>query len=293
MFVRLTRHRGNNMPLLKRNTSAFLLVVTGILLLSLLPSHKLAAKEREVYVEGGLRYGILYPSGDIRIEYSGNEENIDLSEMGIDDPNGSLSLSIGLQIDRSHFFFNYAGIYYGGSNTVEETKIYNGHLIPAGTVINSEIDIKLYTLIYTYDLLNSKHDLGIGLGLALMDYYSHYFEGGGDSEVTHHQLYPMPLLTVSGILDLNRFELQALIGGAAVKINDNKVAYLTTDLAIRYKFLRRERIHGMISLGFMWVLMYIEFSQDPNIYYQNTDFYGPYLGVRIKYQANKKNSVEG
>jgi len=258
-----------------------------ILLLSLLPSsHQLAAKEREVYVEGGLRYGILYPSGDIRIEYSGNEENIDLSEMGIDDPNGSLSLSIGLQIDRSHFFFNYAGISYGGSNTVDETKIFNGYLIPAGTVINSEIDIRLYT----YDLLKSKHDLGIGLGLALMDYYSQYFEGGGDSEVTYHQLYPMPLLTVSGILDLNRFELQALIGGAAIKINDNKAAYLTTDLAVRYKLIRRERVYGMISLGFMWVPMYIEFSQGPNTYYQNTDFYGPYLGVRIKYQVKKKSA---
>ncbi len=84
------------MPLFKRNTSSFLLVMTGMLFLSLLPSHKLAAKEREVYVEGGVRYGILYPSGDIRIEYFGNEENINLSEMGIEDPNGSLSLSLGL-----------------------------------------------------------------------------------------------------------------------------------------------------------------------------------------------------
>ncbi len=131
-------------------------------------------------------------------------------------------------------------MHFGGSQTIEETTLFNVHLIPAGTVINSEIDIKLYTLIYTYDLLKSKHDLGIGLGLALMDYDSHYFKNGGDSEITYHQLYPMPLLTVSGIFDLNRFELQALIGGAAIKINDNKAAYSTTDVAVRYKFLRKE-----------------------------------------------------
>ena len=44
------------MSFFKRDTSTFLFVITGILFLLLLPYHQLMAKEREVYVEGGLRY---------------------------------------------------------------------------------------------------------------------------------------------------------------------------------------------------------------------------------------------
>ena len=104
-----------------------------------------------------------------------------------------------------------------------------------------------------------------------------------DIETLFSQWFPAPLLSLRYSYYIPKWEFDVLVGGVAAKIQTSEIAYMNLDAAARYKFFRKDKWLGMVSLGIKYIPMYVSTEQDDFSFTTNTQFFGPFIGLRFKY----------
>ena len=278
------------MPLVFR-TEIFLKPAAGILLITagvlggfLHPEFAAASDtDRKWSIDGGVRYSYLSPGGKMGVKKDGNANQTDLSDLGIDESTGTIGVSLGGQYGRPHFFFSGQESSYSGIGSTFKDISQGPITIPAGTEVSTTLDLGVYSFVGTYNLLQGRYKLGLGLGLMALGLDVAYTSLVDGAQVQIDDTYPMPLLAVHTSVNWSRLELAALIGGAYFKYNDNEVGYLNADIATRYAFLRGKRWSGMVSLGYRYIGIYMDVFADNVGFKADLNFSGPYMGIRVKY----------
>ena len=128
-----------------------------------------------------------------------------------------------------------------------------------------------------------EHELGIGAGVMVMNFKVSYTAKNTGANITIDETTPMPLLAISGTTKWQKFIFQGVIGGAAVNYEGNKVAYGSVDVTARYMFYQRHNKGGLVSLGYRYIPLKMDFSYENNAFKADIDFAGPYLGLRFAY----------
>jgi hypothetical protein len=259
-------------------------ILTFILLLSMtfIPEAK-AAEERKWSIHGSVRYSLLTPKGEMGVSNNSNVDKTDLSDLGLDSADGAWGISIGGNYGRPHFFFSGQKSSFSGTGTTSKDMSQGPVTIPAGTPVDTSMDIGIYTVVATYDFIPGKNELGIGLGVMGLDFGVNYTAVSTGAQINIDETYPLPLLAVNGSLNWKKIELAALVGGAYIQISGSEVGYLNADIAARYAFYKGENWSGMASLGYRYIGMGLDIKENNDRFKADINFTGPYIGVRFKY----------
>lgn len=241
------------------------------------------ANEKTWSFEGGLRYSLLTPNGEMGTVKEEQTNYTDLSQLGMDSAEGAPSISLGGRYKRTRLFLSGQQSSFSGSGTTAEDIEKGAVRIPAGTPLNTDMDIGIYSMVATYNLIPGQYELGIGGGLMVMNFKVSYTATNNGANITIDETTPMPLLALSGTASWQRFIFQGVVGGAAINFEGNKVAYGTIDLAARYAFYHKENKAGLVSLGYRYIPMYLDFAYEGNAFKADINFAGPFVGLRFAY----------
>lgn len=242
-----------------------------------------SAMDRKWSIEGGVRYSLLYPSGKMGVKKGGSSSQSDLSDLGIDSSEGTFGISLAFQYGRPKFFFSGQKSSYSGIGSTAKDISKGPITIPAGTAVSTSMDLGIYSIVGTYNMLPGKYRLGLGLGLMALGLDVSYTSLDDGAQLNFDDTYPMPLLAINASVKWKSIEWAALIGGAYIKYNDNEVGYLNADIAARYPFYRGKQWSAMASLGFRYIGLSMDVKADEVGFIADLNFTGPYIGVRFKY----------
>jgi len=246
-------------------------------------------KEKKIIsYDFALRLDYMFTNGTIRYEDWNTETYADFPSEGETNASLSPTISAGMEITKNHLFFGWNYVNIGAIGATQSPALFKPEgsppvLIPKGTKMTSNINMNIYSFIWTRTVIDKKnHELGIGAGLMLIDYnndYSleEYIEIGEFS-----QIFPAPMISLHYKLDLERFELQTLIGGVAARINGNEIAYMNLDVAARYKIFNSKGWLGMLSVGLKYVPFYMSVETEEYSYENIMSLFGPFVGFRLK-----------
>ena len=270
---------------LKRNSRISILAL-GLVLIFLTNTDAHAeptANTRNWSIEAGVRYSLLTPSGTMGVSKDNEVKQSDLSDLGLNDAEGTWGLSLGGRYGRPHLFFSGQKSSFTGTGTATKEISQGPITIPAGSVVDTTMDLGIYSVVVTYNLIPGEHKMGLGLGVMGLDFGVSYKEVNTGAQIEIKETYPLPLLALNGSVFWKRIELSALVGGAFIRISGDEVGYLNTDIAARYAFYKGKRFSSMASLGYRYTGMIIDISESTNRFKADIDFTGPYIGLRFKF----------
>ncbi len=245
--------------------------------------YDISENRKEWVIEGGVRYTLLTPDGKMGSVIGDDTKYTDLSQLGMDSAEGATGLSLGGLYKRTRLFLSGQQSSFSGSGLTSEDIVKGGVTIPAGTPLDTTMDLGIYSFVATYNLIPGRHELGIGAGLMVMDFKVSYNAQNTGANITVNETTPMPLLALSGTSRWKQRVFQGVIGGAAVNYDGNKVAYGSVDAVARYMFYQGERGAGMVSLGYRYIPIKIDINYESNAFKADLGFAGPYLGLRFAY----------
>jgi hypothetical protein len=233
-------------------------------------------------VEAGIRYSMMTPGGSMGTMQNGVSQQTSLSDLGIEGAEGSWGVSLGLRYKRANLYVSGQQSSYSGRGTTAHDITQDGITIPAGTPVETTMDLGIYSAIVTYNVIDRAYKVGLGLGLMGLDFGVEY--DTGLIQVPIDETIYLPLVAASLSYDWNRLEVEGLVGGAAVNMNGEKVAYIDLDIALRYTLIQREHIGAQVALGYKYIAMDMELSADSgNAFEADLNFTGPYVGLRFMF----------
>ena len=257
------------------------------------PSIKVQTQDPEELwdIGAGLRVNYLRLTGGISgfDAETGNKFDIDYSAVGMDNYSSSVALALAGKYKKFNLFFGASQGSYSGSFTSKNDITIDGETIPAGSKVDGKIDMGIYSLSTTYGIIRKKHDLGLGLGILLLDTGMEFSSGGktvGDS-----QLFPMPFLALSGRLNFGKFRIVAVGGGAHFdgKMDgyDYTVWYYTADIRAGYEFYKNKNYTATFNLGYRSLYMDSEARKNDSWFEEKDRYAGPFMSILVKYTKYK------
>ena len=256
-----------------------------------------AQEERSLWeVNAGLRLNYLGLNGYIAgyDAAKDHEFNIDYKKIGMDNYSPSLALSVSAKYKKWNLLFASSSGYYDGGFITNIDIIKEGTTIDSGSVVDGLIDIDIYTLNTTYNIIQKKHDLGVGIGFIFMDMKSGFTTTDVDDEVVTTEgdyFFPMPFLAASGRLNFDKFKISG--SGGAAYFNgskdgmDYKVFYYTIDVRGTYYFYEHDNWSSSLSAGYRTIYMDMNLSDERGWYTEHDIYSGPYLSLRVKFSSTE------
>lgn len=256
-------------------------------------SYKVQVHDQEELWEigGGLRFNYLRLTGGISgyDAETGNVFDINYSAVGMDNYSPSVALALAGKYKKFNLFFGASRGKYSGSFISKNDITIDGETIPAGSNVDGEIDMGIYSLSTTFALIQKKHDLGLGLGFLILDTGMKFSAEGktiGDSHI-----FPMPFLALSGRLNFDKFRIVGVGGGAYFDGNiddyDYTVWYYTADVRVGYEFYKKGNYTGIINLGYRTLYMDSEASKNGSWFKEEDRYAGPFMSVLVYYAKYK------
>ena len=238
----------------------------------------------------GLRLNYLRLTGGFS-GYSATDNatfHLDYKSIGMANYAPSVSLAFAGKYKKWNLFFGASRGSYTGSFVTKQDITIKDETIPAGSNVDGEIDMGIYSLSTTFALKRDpKYDVGVGLGLLFLDMGTSF----KTSEVSlgDSQIYPMPFLALSGRRKFGKFRLSAVGGGAYFDGEmdglDYTVYYYTLDIKAAYEFYRKNNYTAVGSFGYRHLYMDTKATQSDGSWFEEKDRYaGPFLSVLIKYE---------
>ena len=256
-----------------------------------------AQEERSLWeINGGLRLNYLGLNGYVEGYSAANDHhyNLDYKKIGMDTYSPSLALSLSAKYKKWNLLFASSSGNYDGDFITKVDIIKEDAIIDSGSVVDGVIDINLYTLNTTYNLIQKQHDLGVGIGFIFIDMDNGFTTTDVDGEIVSTKsdyFFPMPYLAVSGRLNYDKLKFSG--SGGAAYFNGNKdgldyeVFYYTFDVRGTYYFYEHENWSTSVSAGFRTIYMDMNMSDERGWYTEHDIYSGPYLSLRVKFSSTE------
>ena len=235
----------------------------------------------------GFRFNYLRLSGGFSGYDAEKNHSFDINykDIGMDNYSPSVALALAGKYKKWNLFFGASRGSYSGSFVTDTDIIHDGETIPAGSKVDGKIDMGIYSLSTTYALVKKQHDLGVGLGILLLD-MGMEFETN-DIRIGDSNIFPMPFLALSGRLKFDRFRISGVGGGAYFhgKMDgmDYTVYYYTADIKGTYELLKKNNWSTLVSLGYRVLYMDSKASKDGSWFKEEDMYHGPFFSVIVRF----------
>lgn len=231
-------------------------------------------------------YGSLDIDGELGVSDTGPAAEQQLSDLGIEGSEGALMGRayfkwVGMQLNVSGL-----DVGYEGNGTTTGILSGDGNVIGVGANVNSELDIRTLTAALTYDVVPTDvFDLGLGLGVTLVDLGVSVTEVGTLTNVSGDGLLPLPTVSARASARLGeKFGVHGNVGWIAGEYGDFDGSLLDLDLFAEYRFLGGgERTAGRLALGYRLVDFSFDFDDGSEEFVMEFELTGPYLGLTFSF----------
>jgi hypothetical protein len=269
----------------------------GLIFTLLLISTTLTAQvERPKWeVGGGVRINYMGLGGGISGTRNSDGYNYDINykDIGMDNYTTSYSVAIGGRYKKFLLEFGASRGSYKGGFTLTTDVVRDNTQLDSGAVVSGSLDLSLYALSTMFGLIQEKHDLGLGIGVLLLNMASNYTTkdvNGAEVKLGGDEWFPMPFLAVMGRLNFSeRFRVVGSVGGAYYKGDKDgatfKVLYYTFDITAAYEFLQAGRFTYTVDVGYRNLFMDMDITKDIGTYHEKDIYSGPYATLRILFSS--------
>jgi len=219
--------------------------------------------------------------------------NQDYKDIGMDNYTTSYSVAIGGRYKKFFLEFGASRGSYTGGFTLTTDVVKDNTQLDSGAVVSGSLDLSLYALSTIFGLIQEKHDLGLGIGVLLLNMASNYTTkdvNGAEVKLGGDEWFPMPFLAVMGRLNFSdRFRVVGSVGGAYYKGDKDgatfKVLYYTYDITAAYEFLQTSRLTYTVDVGYRNLFMDMDISKDIGVYHEKDIYSGPYATIRVLFSS--------
>jgi hypothetical protein len=272
---------------------------SGLIVLLLLISTTLTAQvERPKWeVGGGVRMNYMGLGGGFSGTRASDGYSFDIKykDIGMDNYTASYSIAVAGRYKKFLLDFGASRGSYTGGFTLTTKVVKDNTELDSGAVVSGTLDLQLYALSTMFGLIQEKHDLGVGIGVLLLNMASDYTTkdvNGAEVKLGGNEWFPMPFLAFMGRFNFSdTFRLVGSIGGAYYKGNkdgaDFKVLYYTYDLTAAYEFLRTGNWTYTVDVGYRNLFMDMDISKDIGTYHEKDIYSGPYATLRILFSSEE------
>jgi hypothetical protein len=226
-------------------------------------------------------YALTSPSGHIKLAGNGvNTGSNSLDSLGIKDSEGTFGLRADFDWILPHVTVTTQKTSYDGDGKLTADVSSGGTVIPAGTNVKSELDLGLTKGVVTFDIMPTQaFELGIGLGLAAVDFKASVKDPGTNNKIDTDETVPVPLLALRAGATIWRFAVEGLLAGVSYNTGGDKLDYVDLDLGARLNiFGESGRRSGSFAFGYRYVGLDAKYSSGGTNVDGNMTFSGPYLG---------------
>src|SRR5882672_10851560 len=173
-------------------------------------------------------YALTSPDGKIKLAGNGvNTGSNSLSSLGIKDSEGTFGLRADFDWLLPHVTVTTQKTSWDGSGTLDQAVSGGGVVIPAGTPVKSELDLGITKGLVTFDIMPTQaFELGIGLGLSVIDFKASVQQSGTNNKVETDETVPVPLLALRAGATIWRFAVEGLLAGVTYNTGGNNIEYV-------------------------------------------------------------------
>lgn len=245
---------------------------------------------------GGARLNYMGLNGGFSGYRNSDGQSFDLNyeDIGMNTYSPSFAIALGGRYKKWNLEFAGSKGSYNGSFTTPADMVRDDMQIDSGSVVSGTVDMSMYALFTNFALIQRQHDLGVGIGIMLLNMgtnYTTYDVNSEEVKLGGDQWFPMPFLAISGRLKFNKFRINISGGGAIYKGEmddvDYDVKYYTVDISAAYDFLEAGRWGFSADIGYRDLYMDLKMTNDMGWYKENDIYRGPYATIRAKFSSEE------
>ena len=192
----------------------------------------------------------------------GQSFDLNYEDIGMNTYSPSFAIALGGRYKKWNLEFAGSRGSYNGSFTTPADMVRDDMQIDSGSVVSGTVDMSMYALFTNFALIQKQHDLGVGIGVMLLNMGSNYTTYDVNSEEVKtgwRPVVPYAFLAISGRLKFNKFRINLSGGGAIFKGEmddvDYDVKYYTVDISAAYDFLETGRLAFSADIGYRNLFM--------------------------------------
>jgi len=232
-----------------------------------------------------IRVAQLDISGDIDFKAGGGilASSTSASQLGLDDET-VIQPRVDLDWEKLHLGIEGFQADYDGNGTLSNTLNFGGNTIPFNSPVSSDWELDLYRAFLVYDLLPWDFmDVGIGGGLGYIKYDAEIRSRLTGSWVVTDNDLPFAFLTARFNKEIDRFNLQALVSGIGVELDDEELSYFDAEAHAGFRLFSADNLEGSIMVGYRFINVVYEWDDKGRDLELDVDFKGPFVGFVLRF----------
>ena len=228
------------------------------------------------------RVGPLDIKGDVLVSSSGSSVSSDAEELGLEEDSGVFEPRVDFEWGPAHIMASAYWAEYEGTGTAESDLDLGGVVISEGEQVESSLDIASVNVLGTFDLIPTDVvDLGLGLGVRVIDFDGKVTSLSTGDSIESAEGFALPVAAARAALSVGPFELSLLGSGITGSYDDMDASVIDLDLMGEYTFEKLLGFRGSLILGYRYITIDVEYTDEGSDVEAELDFSGPYVGLAL------------
>ncbi|MCC6407572.1 MAG: hypothetical protein IT453_10410 [Planctomycetes bacterium] len=226
--------------------------------------------------------------GAIGIDDANVRAKNSVEALGLDDAATTVDARVDLTFEtaaRMHLALKGFQSSHDGSGRLDEDFAKGPILIPAGTSVDSDFDLGLYSAAWTFDLAERDElEAGIGFGVAWVDLEASFRSNATGDEIFTDESVPIPLLAGRLAWSAERLAFGLEASGIDIGYAGDHATFVDVDLSARWRFLgKRFGRNGELLLGWRHAYAGVDYDDDLEAVDASVSLSGPYFGLGFRF----------
>jgi hypothetical protein len=204
-----------------------------------------------------------------------------LDDLNLDNDGVEAGGRIDVKWGSPHLSVSYTPGSFSGDGHLTAPFTFGGTTIAAGTSVSSDFRFNVASGALTFDVLPVPDvELGIGLGVAAVDFRGRISDPASGSTIVTSNTIPVPLLAGRVTWEIWRLEAALLVSGFDYSIDGDSMAYYDVDAQLRFRFLGDDgHLQGYIGLGYRQIGADFAYDDGGTRVKSDATLKGPFLGL--------------
>lgn len=228
------------------------------------------------------RYGGLDISGDVLVSANSASVGSDVGELGFEDDSSVFQPRLDFAWGPAHVAASAYWAEYEGTGTAESQLDLGGVVISAGEQVESSLELTSANVVATFDLVPTDIiDVGIGLGARYIDFAGNVRSLSSGNSIASAEVIALPVAAARVAVALGPFEVSAVGSGLTGSYSGIDATVLDVDVMGEYTFERFLGFHGSLVVGYRYITIEVDYTDQGSDVEADLDFSGPYVGLAL------------
>lgn len=225
-------------------------------------------------------YGLAQLSGDFAIATGGITGTNDVEDLGIDDDEGAPGMRVDLRWGSPHLSVAVSDTSWSGTGTTTAELSQGAVTIPAGSNVETDVDLTCGNAIVTFDFVPSDVvEVGLGFGLEAASVQTRVRQVGLGVGIDTDEEVPIPVVALRAGVDLGPVSVDGLLAGISIDYSGDSLTFYDLDLRGRWEMWD----HAHLIVGYKRWVVDLEYEDGAENVELDVTADGPYFGIAIAF----------